>query len=232
MSQTLNTEIYSRISPGSLAASILIKKRQEMYDLIAQAVPINEMESILDIGATADRTQASSNYFETFYPHKNRITALSDQDASWMSEEYDGLQFVRGNALALPFSDNQFHMVFSSAVLEHVGAFTNQQKMISEAYRVAKNYIVLTTPNRWHPIELHTKIPFIHWLPKKWHRKTLSALGMDFFSDENNLNLLDRSDLRQICNLLKIQDFQIKTIQLFAWPSNLILVIRKSPNEK
>ena len=49
-------------------------------------------------------------------------------------------------------------LVISSAVIEHVGSFDNQRKMIQNMIRLSKKYIVLTTPNKFHPIEFHTKL--------------------------------------------------------------------------
>jgi hypothetical protein len=43
-------------------------------------------------------------------------------------------------------------------------------------------------------LEFHTKLPFVHWLPKQRHRAVLSAIGLDFWSREENLNLLTREE--------------------------------------
>ena len=37
---------------------------------------------------------------------------------------------------------------------------------MSEALRVAPRAFV-TTPNRWFPIEVHTRLPLVHWLPER-----------------------------------------------------------------
>ena len=50
----------------------------------------------------------------------------------------------------------------------------------------------ITTPNRFYPIDFHTKIPVIHWLPKNIHRLILKTLGLHFYANEENLNLLDK----------------------------------------
>ena len=31
---------------------------------------------------------------------------------------------------------------------------------------LSKDYVVISTPNRFYPIEFHTKLPLLHWLPK------------------------------------------------------------------
>jgi ubiquinone/menaquinone biosynthesis C-methylase UbiE len=127
----------------------------------------------------------------------------------------------------MPFENNTFDLVFSSAVIEHVGSNINQSKFISECYRVAKKYIFITTPNRYYPIELHTAIPLIHWLPKNIHRKILKIIGKDFFAEEANLNLMAKNDLKKICNENGIKKYKILTAYFLGFPSNLLLMIEK-----
>jgi hypothetical protein len=35
----------------------------------------------------------------------------------------------------------------------------------------------VTTPNRWHPIDLHTALPLLHWLPPSIYRPIYGMLG-------------------------------------------------------
>ena len=37
---------------------------------------------------------------------------------------------------------------------------------------------------KFHPIDFHTKIPLIHWLPRNYHRLILRIIGLDYFSKE------------------------------------------------
>ena len=82
-----------------------------------------------------------------------------------------------------------FDVVHSSAVLEHVGSSENQKQFIAELVRVAKRAVFLTTPNRWFPVEFHSVLPLVHWLPKPWFRSLLSRTSYRFFALEENLNL-------------------------------------------
>lgn len=218
---------YSRQKPGKLLDNLSLRKRMEMLDLFLSEFPGHTTSSVLDVGVTVDKTALASNYFEKNYPVKSKIIALSNQDASYLEDVYPGLTFQLGDARHLPFTDNSIDVVFSSAVIEHIGAVENQKKMIAECYRVAKQGVFITTPNRWYPIELHTVLPFIHWLPKYLHRTILKILGLTFYSQEENLNLIDRRSLSMMCRELGIDDFTIKTISTFGFISNLVLVIRK-----
>jgi len=64
----------------------------------------------------------------------------------------------------LQWPDKYFDVVYSNAVIEHVGDFENQKKMAAEIMRVGKRWFV-TTPNRWYPYEFHLRLPFVTWLP-------------------------------------------------------------------
>lgn len=218
---------YSRQKPGKWLDSISLKKRMEMLDLFYKEFPGNNTSSVLDVGVTVDKTALASNYFEKNYPVKSKIIALSNQDASFLEDVYPGLKFKQGDARKLPFSDKSIDVVFSSAVIEHIGTFENQKKMIAECYRVAKQGVFITTPNRWFPIEVHTLFPFIHWLPKIMHRTILKLFGLKFYASEENLNLMDSSLLTRICQELGIDNFSIKKVNTFGFISNLVLVIKK-----
>lgn len=223
----MNEFTYNLHKPGRLIDKLATRKREEMYHIFAEEFPPNTIETVLDVGVTADSGALSSNYFEKLFPDKNKIIALSNQDASQMEKDYPGLTFKIGDALMLPFEDASIDVVVSSAVIEHVGSLLNQTKMISECHRVARKGFFITTPNRWHPVDVHTVLPFLHWLPKSIHRKMLRMLGMNFFSKEENLNLLDTRTLESICSKLGVRDIRIRTMSTIGFTSNLLLIVKK-----
>jgi hypothetical protein len=100
--------------------------------------------------------------------------------------------------------------------------------MMRNIIKLTKKIFIISTPNRYFPIEFHTKIPLIHFLPKKIHRYLLKLCGFHFFSKEKNLNLLSEKDLLLIMNKFKNQvKYKIKSIKLFNIKSNLILIGKK-----
>ncbi len=72
--------------------------------------------------------------------------------------------FVVGDGRALPFQSGSVDLVFSNAVIEHVGGEAEQRRFVREASRVGRHWII-TTPNRWFPVESHTNAVFRHWRP-------------------------------------------------------------------
>tara|TARA_B110000503_G_scaffold131994_1_gene207430 strand:+ start:348 stop:728 length:381 start_codon:yes stop_codon:yes gene_type:complete len=117
-------------------------------------------------------------------------------------------------------------IVISSATIEHVGSALNQKKMIENIIKLTKKVFVITTPNRFYPIELHTKIPLIHWLPKSIYRKILKFLGLSFHAKEENLNLLSVNELKKMLDDQKII-YEVKFIKLLFFKSNIIIVGKK-----
>jgi SAM-dependent methyltransferase len=174
---------------------------------------------VLDVGVTPDDSLKESNFFELLYPYRDRITASSIEDASNLTDRFPGVTFVRTDGLHLPFPDSYFDIGFSSAVIEHVGDANHQREFISELLRVAKRVYVLT-PNRWFPIELHTMLPLVHWLPQARHQRLLSSLGLEFWARTENLNLLSARDLRAL--FPSRIPVRIMSLRTFGWPSNLI----------
>ncbi len=105
------------------------------------------------------------NFFEELYPWPERVTALGLHDGAGFRAAYPHIPYVQGDACALPFPDGAFDVVFSNAVVEHVGGAERRRAMVTEALRVGRK-VFITTPNRWFPIEVHTRLPLVHWLPE------------------------------------------------------------------
>ena len=219
---------YNVAAPESLPARIALYQRRKMFRAFMSFAAPRPQDTILDLGVTSDRSYDHSNYFAAWYPHKTTITAAGLDDASFLSELYPGLVFVRADGRDLPFADRSFDYVHSSAVIEHVGDRQKQTCFLREAWRVSRKGMFVTTPNRWFPIEFHTVLPLLHWLPPRRYRRTLTMLGRDFFAREDNLNLLSRNDLARLADRAGIDRATLDTVALLGWPTNLILTARKS----
>ncbi len=218
---------YNVARPGSLPVRIAGYQRRKMFEAFT-ALGIGASDTILDIGATSDRSYDHSNYLAAWYPHKGRITSVGIDDASHLESLHPGLTFIRANGLALPFPDESFDFVHCAAVIEHVGSRAAQLRLIREAVRVARRCAMITTPNRWFPVEFHTVMPLIHWLPPTVFRRLLRAAGREFFASEENLNLLSRQQLREIARELGLEH-EVRGVRLLGLVSNLLLIVRKRP---
>lgn len=79
------------------------------------------------------------------------------------SDRRSGLEnYIVCDGRALPFRNGSFDLVFSNAVVEHVGDEPDQALFVAEHARAGR-WWAATTPNRWFPIESHTLAVFRHW---------------------------------------------------------------------
>ena len=206
---------------------IIVKKRNEMLNLIISKIETIKINNLLDVGTTSDAEYESSNSITTNIKDLKEYKSLAIQD---IENNFFHIKYKR--SITENFTNEDIEkmsadLVISTATIEHVGSEDNQIKMIENCSKLSKKIFVITTPNRFYPIEFHTKIPFIHWLPKKLHRILLKMIGLKEFSEESNLNLLSESD---IINIFKKFDkkikFSIHKIKLFGITSNYVIVAK------
>jgi SAM-dependent methyltransferase len=121
---------------------------------------------VLDVGAEINLQGSYGLQFIDSYPWKSKITAIntSAEHINLIKQRYPEIEVVVGDARDLPWPDKHFDIVYSNAVIEHVGDFESRKKMAAEIMRVGKRWFV-TTPNRWFPFEFHLRVPLVTWLP-------------------------------------------------------------------
>ena len=158
----------------NLVDAVSLRSRRRKQGLFLNELRPTAETTILDVGvdevgfgAEGGQTGCGThNFFEEHYRWPDRITALGLHDGASFRHRYPEVAYVQGDACALPFVDQSFDVVFSNAVIEHVGDIERQRLFVAEALRVGRR-VFLTTPNRWFPVELHTRLPLVHWLPKE-----------------------------------------------------------------
>jgi len=174
-------------------------------------------------GGTTELVRVEPGMFADGYVE---VTATGLDDASHLERRYPGVRFVPGDGRSLPFEDRSFDIVHASAVIEHVGTRADQARFLAELWRVARVGIMLTTPNRWFPVELHTSLPVLHWLPSQIYRWVLRRIGLDFHAEVSNLNLLSRRDATKLGRAAGIP-VDVRAVRLAGWPSNLVVIARR-----
>lgn len=140
--------------------------RRRKLELFRTIIMPTENSRILDVGAEVDILASGELQFIDLYSWKHRISAIniSQEHISHIKKCFPEVDAVVGDACKLPWPDNYFDVVYSNAVIEHLGTFEKQRKMASEIMRVGKRWFVCT-PNRWYPFEFHMRLPFVTWLP-------------------------------------------------------------------
>jgi hypothetical protein len=166
---------------ASFAATQSRASRDAKWELYREIYPPVRGESILDVGVSKFTDTPNENFFLTRYPYLDQVTGVGLFPIPDIAERFPGLTYVQADGRRLPFRDRQFDIVHSNAVVEHVGAYEDQRAFVHELCRVAESGFI-TTPNAWFPIETHSKLPLVHWLPaKKTTARLMERLGHGSF---------------------------------------------------
>lgn len=201
--------------------------RNQFFNIFKENTKYSKAKNIIDIGTTPSLDDVQNIILSKIKNNEN-VTCLSNLNCKNIIKKYPNIKrIIIGDARNNNLRSNTFDIVHSNATIEHVGSNQNQLLFIRECIRISKEYVFIQTPNRFYPIDFHTILPFIHWLPKNIHRKILKIMGLNFYSLEKNLNLLSEYDLKNLCKKLNIKKYKIIRHKLFFMTSNLILIIKK-----
>ncbi|RYX87119.1 class I SAM-dependent methyltransferase [bacterium] len=207
----------------NFAIQISVKNRQKKYNYFLEVLQPDKNTKILDVGFTEDNAYVGVNFLEKNYPYKENITALGIEEASNFKNEFPQVKVVLYDGNRFPFTNKEFDIVWSNAVIEHVGDYNKQLFFLSEVIRSGKR-VFITTPNRWFPIEVHTRLPFLHFLPKKYFDKVLYLIGKSWAS-EDYMNLLSIKDIKKMLEELNVKNYSIKRNRKFLFTMDFILII-------
>jgi len=144
----------------STVGQLCREKRFNFFLKLLSKIEPSQSIKILDIGGTVEYWKSMN-----FIDRKNiHITLLNLKE---FSIDRPNFTSVIGCATNLQgYSDNEFDIVYSNSVIEHLFSSDNQKLMANEVRRVGKNYFI-QTPNYFFPIEAHWKFPFFQHLPFK-----------------------------------------------------------------
>ena len=127
----------------------------------------------LDIGCSSGLiTAVLAPHFRALVGLEYDVLALQAADPA---ERVAG-RYVRGDAMRLPFGDNSLDVVICTQVYEHV---PDDRRLADEIYRVLVpgGVALFSGPNWLFPIELHYRLPFVHWLPSRLAARYLQVMG-------------------------------------------------------
>ena len=179
-----------------LTTPFTARSRGRRYAMFMETMQPGPDETILDVGVT-DADRRASNFLEAMYPRPGQITAVALDDAPAFRRLFPEVDVVVADGRSLPFPDGAFDIGFSNAVIEHVGGRADQRRYAAELVRTCRR-VFIATPNSWFPIDPHTLLPLIHWLPRTPRDLLLRATGNGRWAGEANLNPLTASQLRAL----------------------------------
>jgi SAM-dependent methyltransferase len=211
--------------PRWIFRRVLRNEQAKIYGRFVQTFPPRPGWRLLEVGTNGSLEEARDYFLHSLYPYPEQITASGLEEPDVFERVFPEYRYVQVERNApLPFDDESFDLVFSNAVIEHVGAREQQRAFLDEILRVGKRAFV-TTPNRRHPIEFHTITPFLHYLPPRMYRQIYAAAGFEFFSKEENLNLLDAEHFLDLLPTDARARAELRFHRFLGMRSNLLLSV-------
>jgi hypothetical protein len=140
-------------SPDSLAARF----RGRRWEMLLAEFPDFADMSVIDLGGRAEAWRRAP-----VQPRKVHVVNLEAVDPT----PPDGVSVSQANALDLPAEilAEDFDLVFSNAVLEHVGGHANRMAFAETTRKLAPRHWI-QTPYRYFPVEPHWLFPWFQHLP-------------------------------------------------------------------
>ena len=181
---------------------------RSMFDLGPQT-------RILDLGGSNGAHVHSLLAGTAVRPENVHVADVDQQAVNTAAARFGFVPVVLPADADLPFDDAYFDLVLCSSVLEHVTipddeiwrerstarfqarARERQQRFAREIGRVTRGYFV-QVPNRWFPIETHTWLPMVGYMPRSWQLRVI-ALSNRFWIKKTapNFYLPTAADMRR-----------------------------------
>ena len=185
--------------PGSLAHRFR-QSRFAFFRQLLESVP--RPIRLLDIGGTEQFWEAME------FARESNVEITLCNVTPPPSAPDPRFRFVQADACDLGvFADQEYDVVFSNSVIEHVGDLSRCRAMAEEVQRVGKRYFV-QTPNRNFPIDPHFPFPFFQFFPlttRTYLLRTLPLAWVGRIKDPDqareaaqSVNLLTEHEVRSL----------------------------------
>ncbi len=156
------------------------RSRERKLRLFLELLEPSAGSTVVDVGVTDSGVAGAygtDNFLEASYPWPEQITAVGVTALDRFGAAFPKVRTVVADGRSLPFANGEFEIGFSNAVVEHVGGRADQRAFVHELCRVTERVFV-TTPNRWFPLEVHTLLPIVHWLPRPLQPASLDEIDL------------------------------------------------------
>lgn len=170
---------------SQIATAYSRRSRARRDDVFRQLFVISKDTKLLDLGSESGEHVAALVAKTEITPSNVYIADIDFNAVAEGAHRFGFTPIVIDESGSLPFPDGFFDIVHCSSVLEHVTvpkndvwrirsgrqfkklATESQKRFASEIMRVGRQYYV-QTPHKWFPIESHSWLPFIGWLPRRF----------------------------------------------------------------
>jgi hypothetical protein len=210
----------------SFAWRVSSYNRRRKWRIFMDTVRPDADMTVLDVGYNELEHSATDNFIEKHYPWRSQITALGIDEPVQFAQRYPDVKAVHYEGTTFPFADRSFDVCWSNAVIEHVGRHADrwgaQVLFLKEIARVAKTGFV-TTPNKRFPVEVHTRTPLLHWLPKRMFDAYLRRRGKEWAAGDY-MDLLTLADLRRLLRDAGIAEYRIVRNRLLGLTLDFVVI--------
>ena len=172
--------------------------------------------TILDVGGTVD--------YWSYIKCKPKITIFNIFEAT--EQLPPNFSWVVGDGRRMLFNNNEFDIVFSNSVIEHVKAGADQHNISKEILRVGKSFFV-QTPYKYALVDSHYMTFLVHWLPRSIQKKLLRYTSVWGLLRKPAKSTIDH--MVNTTNLLSLHEMKrcfpgsrIRKERFLFWPKALI----------
>lgn len=160
------------------------RARDKRASVFRNAFLIDGNTTILDLGSETGSNIHSVLQGTHFKPKNIYIADIDSSLIEKGAKSYGFVPVLISESEQLPFEDGFFDIVYCSSVIEHVTvpkeqvwslysgkefkdrSLKRQKAFAKEIQRLGKQYFV-QTPYKHFPVESHSWLPFLSWLPRR-----------------------------------------------------------------
>lgn len=184
---------------------------------------MSEGDRIIDIGVMPlnDRNGAGTNYLEEYFLVKGypidalaKCTEGEEREFDSFKEHYRNCRLLFFDGMDFPAVKKPYDIALCNAVIEHVGTRETQRKWLERLRPICRK-LIITTPNRYCPIEAHTNTFLRHIVSKRFR---------DWLSTEHNLNLFSLKEFQEILEASGFRVVEIKKNKLLFCTLDFVIV--------
>jgi len=170
----MSEPITYRIYKNPIVSSLLKKRREHRFKKILSLVKTNPGMKILDVGC--GRNGRSFHDYLDFNCSVLGIDLLEPDQVEISSPSFS---YRKQDARNMSdFGDNEFDLVVSIGMMEHICNMSDLKQMAQEIHRVGRQYVI-GVPWRYTLIEPHFKVPFFQLMPTELQNGLVKLLNLE-----------------------------------------------------
>jgi SAM-dependent methyltransferase len=190
--------------------------RKKRAQLFRNYFSIDENTKILDLGSENGTNIFNVLQGTNFKPENVYIADINPEAVEYGKKNFGFNAVLIDEADKLPFPDKFFDIVYCSSVIEHTtvpksdlwkwksgkefksASWKRQKEFAEEIIRLGKQYFV-QTPSKTFPIESHTWLPLVGYLPREIFLPVLKISNRFWVKQaEPDFNLLGNREMQEL----------------------------------